>query len=140
MRIQYGALPYRITEAGALEVLLITSRTRRRWIIPKGWPIKGRKPSKSAAREAYEEAGVRGTVSAKPIGRFVYDKIRDEDGRVLPCEVVVFGLKVKRQLKTWPEVKQRELRWLLPADAEALTDEEGLRPLIIALARKKITP
>ena len=137
MRLQYGALPYRITEAGTLEVLLITSRTRRRWIIPKGWPMKGRKPSKSAEREAFEEAGVRGRVSAKPIGRFVYDKISDEDGRTVPCEVVVFGLKVKRQLKTWPEAEERELRWLLPADAEALTDEEGLRPLIVALANKK---
>jgi 8-oxo-dGTP pyrophosphatase MutT (NUDIX family) len=137
VRVQYGALPYRITEAGTLEVLLITSRTRRRWIIPKGWPIKGRKPAKSAAREAYEEAGVRGTTSAKPIGRFVYDKIRDEDGRAVPCEVVVFGLKVKRQLTTWPEAKERELRWLSPADAEALTDEDGLRPLIVALASKK---
>jgi 8-oxo-dGTP pyrophosphatase MutT (NUDIX family) len=136
VRVQYGALPYRITEAGTLEVLLITSRTRRRWIIPKGWPIKGRKPAKSAAREAYEEAGVRGTTSAKPIGRFVYDKIRDEDGRAVPCEVVVFGLKVKRQLTTWPEAKERELRWLAPADAEALTDEDGLRPLIVALASK----
>jgi 8-oxo-dGTP pyrophosphatase MutT (NUDIX family) len=130
-------LPYWITEAGTLEILLITSRTRRRWIIPKGWPIKGLKPSKSAAREAYEEAGVRGTVSTKPIGRFVYDKIRDEDGRAVPCEVVVFGLKVKRQLKTWPEAKERELRWLAPADAEALTDEEGVRPLILALANQK---
>ena len=137
MRVQYGALPYRITEAGTLEVLLITSRGRRRWIIPKGWPIKGLKPAKSAAREAYEEAGVRGTVSAKPIGRFVYDKILDEDGRAMPCEVVVFGLKVKRQLKSWPEAGERELRWLVPADAEALTDEDGLRPLIVALASKK---
>jgi 8-oxo-dGTP pyrophosphatase MutT (NUDIX family) len=140
VRVQYGALPYRITEAGMLEVLLITSRTRRRWIIPKGWPIKGRKPAKSAAREAYEEAGVRGTTSAKPIGRFVYDKIRDEDGRAVPCEVVVFGLKVKRQLTTWPEAKERDLRWLAPAGAEALTDEDGLRPLIVALASKKAPP
>jgi ADP-ribose pyrophosphatase YjhB (NUDIX family) len=27
-------------------------------MIPKGWPIKGLKAAKSAAREAYEEAGV----------------------------------------------------------------------------------
>jgi len=30
----------------------------------------------------------------------VYDKIRDEDGRTVLCEVVVFGLKVKRRLKS----------------------------------------
>src|ERR1700733_11148174 len=30
----------------------------RRWIVPKGCPIKGLSPIKSAAREAFEEAGV----------------------------------------------------------------------------------
>ena len=58
MRVQYGILPYRRTKPNSLEVLLITTRQSRRWIIPKGWPIKGLKPVKSAAREAYEEAGV----------------------------------------------------------------------------------
>jgi 8-oxo-dGTP pyrophosphatase MutT (NUDIX family) len=58
--MQYGALPYRFTEAAALEVLIVTTRQSKRWIIPKGWPIKGLTPSKSAAREAFEEAGVIG--------------------------------------------------------------------------------
>ena len=56
-RIQYGALPYREFAAG-LEILLVTSRQSRHWIIPKGWPIRGLEPYRSAAREAYEEAGV----------------------------------------------------------------------------------
>ena len=55
--MQYGALPYRYTKSGAPEILLVTTRQTKRWIIPKGWPIKGLKPAKSAAREAYEEAG-----------------------------------------------------------------------------------
>jgi ADP-ribose pyrophosphatase YjhB (NUDIX family) len=38
-------------------VLLVTSRETGRWIIPKGGPIKGFKPAKTAAREAYEDAG-----------------------------------------------------------------------------------
>ena len=54
VRVQYGALPYRVGPDGAVEILLVTSRETRRWIIPKGWPIKGLKPSKSAAREAAE--------------------------------------------------------------------------------------
>jgi 8-oxo-dGTP pyrophosphatase MutT (NUDIX family) len=62
VRVQYGALPYRFTKSGAPEILLVTTRQTKRWIIPKGWPIKGLKPAKSAAREAYEEAGVRGSV------------------------------------------------------------------------------
>ena len=70
-RIQFGALPYRFDRHADLEVLLITSRETGRWIIPKGGPIKGFKPGQTAALEAYEEAGVRGRVSARPLGRAV---------------------------------------------------------------------
>jgi ADP-ribose pyrophosphatase YjhB (NUDIX family) len=62
LRIQYAALPYRFTPDAALEILLVTTRRSKRWIIPKGWPIKGLRPAKSAAREAFEEAGVRGKI------------------------------------------------------------------------------
>jgi 8-oxo-dGTP pyrophosphatase MutT (NUDIX family) len=79
-----------------LEILLLTTRRSKRWIIPKGWPIKGLRPAKSAAREAFEEAGVRGRVGAKSIGLFAYDKILDENGIQVSCEVRVFPLLVKR--------------------------------------------
>jgi hypothetical protein len=78
IRTQYGALPYRFTKGGSLEVLLVTSRQSKRWIIPKGWPIKGLKPAPSAAREAYEEAGVQGLVGKKAIGTYVYEKQAEE--------------------------------------------------------------
>jgi ADP-ribose pyrophosphatase YjhB (NUDIX family) len=61
--VQYGALPYRFTADAAREIHLVTTRQTRRWIIPKGWPIKGLRPAKSAAREAFEEAGVRGKIA-----------------------------------------------------------------------------
>jgi 8-oxo-dGTP pyrophosphatase MutT (NUDIX family) len=85
--VQYGALPYRFTPHAALEILLVTTRQTRRWIIPKGWPIKGLRPAKSAAREAFEEAGVRGKISAKPLGLFTYEKSLDEAGVQATCEV-----------------------------------------------------
>ncbi|MGO9236915.1 MAG: NUDIX hydrolase [Methylocella sp.] len=129
-------MPYRLNKVGEVEVLLLTSRTRRRWIIPKGWPIKGLRPAKSAAREAFEEAGVRGVVSGKPLGRFTYDKKIDEDGCLIDCEVTVFSLAVKRQLKSWPEIEQRETRWVLAREAAALTDEDGLRPILDAFSIK----
>jgi len=53
-RVQYGALPYRFSETGTLEFLLVTTRESKRWIVPKGGPIKGLKPSESAAQEAFE--------------------------------------------------------------------------------------
>jgi 8-oxo-dGTP pyrophosphatase MutT (NUDIX family) len=129
VRVQHGALPYRLGPDGAVEILLVTSRETRRWIIPKGWPIKGLKPSKSAAREAYEEAGVRGAVSPKSIGSFVYDKWL-EDGVSVPCEVSVFPLKVERQHKSWPERRERETRWLAPEEALDLLGEPGLRDVV----------
>ena len=80
-RHQYAALPWRRGDDGALEVLLITSRESRRWVIPKGWPIKGLNSKKSAAREAFEEAGVLGAVGKKKLGDYHYDK-RLRSGRV----------------------------------------------------------
>jgi ADP-ribose pyrophosphatase YjhB (NUDIX family) len=128
--VQYGALPYRFTKSGAPEILLVTTRQTKRWIIPKGWPIKGLKPAKSAAREAYEKAGVRGFVKTKAIGIFSYEKRLAEDGITIPCDVRVFPLLVKRQSKTWPESEQRIAQWLEPTAALSLIEEESLRSLI----------
>ena len=135
-QVQYGALPYRYTETGGLEILLVTSRSRRRWILPKGWPIEGLAPEEAAAREAYEGAGVRGAVHSKPIGRFTYDKRLDEDGQSVACEVTVFPLEVARQHQIWPEVWQRETRWLAVGEAAVLIDDDGLKPLLRSFAEK----
>jgi len=104
-------LPYRFDSEAGVEVLLVTSRETGRWIIPKAWPIKGFKPAKTAAREAYEEAGVRGHVSGRPLGQYVYEKQMEDRVVSFPCEVQVFPLLVKTQLKKWPESGQRKVRW-----------------------------
>ncbi|MDR6290706.1 MULTISPECIES: NUDIX hydrolase [Inquilinus] len=129
-RLQFGALPYRFRQDGSLEILLVTSRRTRRWIIPKGWAIKHKTPAKSAAREAYEEAGVQGVVRTISIGSFVYDKWLDDDDLSVRCEVHVFPLQVERQRRTWPEHGERETRWLDPDAALLLVEEPGLRSLI----------
>ncbi|HTU52769.1 MAG TPA: NUDIX hydrolase [Acetobacteraceae bacterium] len=137
VRLQYGALPFRKSKAAGLEVLLVTSRQTKRWIIPKGWPIRGLGPSRSAAREAYEEAGVRGTVGSKSIGRYLYSKFLDEKAIAVPCEVRVFALRVRRQEKVWPEWRQRAIRWFLPADAVEAAEESGLKALIASFASSR---
>src|SRR6266567_9047960 len=91
-RVQYGALPYRLTAGSRPQFMLITSRETRRWVIPKGWPKKGKSPRYSAAREAFEEAGVVGAVAKRPIGSFSYEK-RMTNGGVVVCEVRVFPLE-----------------------------------------------
>lgn len=69
--MQSAALPDRATSEGSLEVLLVTSRKRRRWILPKGKVAAGMLPHRSAAREAMEEAGVVGTPNDAPVGELV---------------------------------------------------------------------
>jgi 8-oxo-dGTP pyrophosphatase MutT (NUDIX family) len=136
--IQYGALPYRMQADAALEVLLITSRETKRWIIPKGWPIDGLAPRKAAAREAYEEAGVRGRVESS-LGNYTYVKYSSGRQASHPCEVEVFPLAVKRQSKNWPEARERRAQWCSLAEAASLVSDEGLRDLLQALESRKGT-
>jgi 8-oxo-dGTP pyrophosphatase MutT (NUDIX family) len=130
-RLQYAALPYRAHDD--LEVLLITSRETGRWVLPKGWPMKGRKPHACAAREALEEAGVKGRIGKNAIGAYRYVKRLAEDAAI-PCSVQVYPLRVERQLKCWPEQGQRSLAWFSAADAASLVDEDELATLIEAFA------
>src|SRR5271165_620988 len=110
-RLQYAALPYRVSAGARTEVMLITSREAGRWIIPKGWPQKDRAPHRCAEREAFEEAGVVGAVGRRSIGSFSLNK-RMKDGGVVACRVLVFPLKVDRQDNEWPERQEREVKGL----------------------------
>lgn len=131
-RAQAAALPWRRDADGAIEVLLVTSRETRRWVIPKGWPIKGLKAPKTAAREALEEAGVVGPM-AKKIGVFHYDK-RLSSGRLQKVRVGVYPLKVETEQESWPEAHQRVRRWTTPQEAAELVQEPELAELLRAFA------
>ena len=128
-RVQFAALPWRRSAAGDVEVLLITSRETRRWVIPKGWPIRGSKSAHSAAQEAFEEAGVLGKVGKRPLGAFSYDK-RLKSGRLQHVRVAVFGLQVVREMDNYPELGQREKLWLSAAEAARQVDEPELMVLL----------
>jgi len=117
--------------------MLVTSRETRRWIIPKGWPQRGRAPYDSAAREAFEEAGVVGAVGRRSVGSFPYEK-RLKGGGVMVCEVHVFPLKVTRQSKQWPEKEQRDVKWLSIKQAAETVQEPMLSEIISRLARKPV--
>lgn len=132
-RAQVAALPVFTDESGERWVLLITSRETKRWIIPKGWPMRGRKDFNAAAREALEEAGVIGRVGKDPIGRYAYWK-RQTDFIEL-CEVDVYQLDVTGQLETWREKGQRETAWFPVDEAAYKVDEPGLRDVIRQLKR-----
>jgi 8-oxo-dGTP pyrophosphatase MutT (NUDIX family) len=127
-KIQYGALPWRLGKA--LEVMLVSSRETRRWVIPKGWPMKGRKPHAAAAIEALQEGGLLGKIDKEPIGAYQYPK-RLKNGAVLLCRVEVFPLRVARQRKSWPEKRQRVTKWFPRAEAALRVHEPELSHLIM---------
>lgn len=127
-RQQFAALPFR--DNNGIEVMLVTSRETRRWVLPKGWPIKGLKPHSVAAREAMEEAGLTGKVAKEPIGSYRYVK-RMRNGAAMTCEVGVFPMAVEKQRRNWPERDQRTTSWFAVEDAATLVDEPELRDLIL---------
>jgi 8-oxo-dGTP pyrophosphatase MutT (NUDIX family) len=131
-RRQYAALPCRMAETGRLEVMMVTSRDTGRWVLPKGWPIKRLGGAGSAEREAFEEAGIQGTIHAGPLGCYVYDK-RLDSGVTRAVWVDVFRLDVTDELEDWPERAQRRRRWFTPAEAAALVGEPALAALLQTL-------
>jgi 8-oxo-dGTP pyrophosphatase MutT (NUDIX family) len=125
---QVAALPIRRDTQGDVEVLLVTSRETRRWIIPKGWPWPDRDDHLAAAEEAREEAGVSGVSSGRFLGTYAYDK------RLLGCQqhvvVDVFLLEVTEELERWPECHQRDRAWFKPDDAADAVEEPELQAII----------
>ena len=128
---QYGALAYRYVAGGSVELLLVTSRETGRWIVPKGNRVPGLSPAESAAREALEEGGVEGEVAPGPIGAYRYVK-QKKNGTVTPASVLLYPMRVTRQLGDWPEKSERTTRWFNLADAAASVAERSLRQLILS--------
>jgi uncharacterized protein Yka (UPF0111/DUF47 family)/8-oxo-dGTP pyrophosphatase MutT (NUDIX family) len=122
-------LPYRVEKSGALSVLLVTSRETRRWVVPKGNPIRGLAAHEAAAQEAYEEAGVVGITCPASLGHFRYDK-RKRDGSIQVANVAVYPVAVMKQLADWPERDERETRWFDLEGAQAAVTEPELKRLI----------
>jgi 8-oxo-dGTP pyrophosphatase MutT (NUDIX family) len=126
--IQYGALPWRLV-GRQVQVLLITSRGTGRWVIPKGWPMRGLKAQDAAAMEASEEAGLVGLIEDHPIGSYHYAKLLKR-GEPVDVQVIVFPFRVRYQADDWKEQGQRALEWRPYRQAAALVAEPALRRLI----------
>lgn len=136
-RTQYGAICWRLRGGGGLEVLLVTSRETGRWVIPKGWPIRNLSPEASAAREAWEEAGVKGQPGPHCLGIYSYEKgVGKPTGpRVYhPCVVAVYPLEVGHIAKSWPEAGERKRKWFSPKKAARKVAEPELQALLAGLA------
>ena len=120
---------------GRTEVLLITSRDTGRWVVPKGWPMKGLSDAQAAMREAWEEAGVRvGADKARRVGQFYYDKGLD-DGSDLPVVADVYKVRVRDGdlADRFPEAGQRKRAWVPSKKAARMVDEPALKTLLRSL-------
>ena len=92
--------------------------------------MKNKSPAEAAATEAWEEAGVKGTVSPNPVGRYTYLKVL-EDGDVAPTVVDVYQVEVSNQAKAFKEKGQRIIRWMTPEEAARKVREIELKSLLV---------
>jgi 8-oxo-dGTP pyrophosphatase MutT (NUDIX family) len=126
-----------ILQAGAVplkdgSVCLVTSRSGKRWVIPKGIIDPGKTAGEIALQEAWEEAGLTGVLEPSPVGTYVYEKYGGT------CHVTVFRMLVSAAADEWPEHGQRERVWLRLAEALEHIDDAGLRDIIrAAVARSR---
>jgi len=124
---QCAALPFQDI-ASCRRVMLITSLGTKRWILPKGNIEPGLTVRESTEFEAFEEAGVMGSLHANSIGSYTYEKVgEDED---LLHHVKVFPLKVTKVLDEYPHQVKRERQWMDPTEAIEAVDEPELKELI----------
>jgi 8-oxo-dGTP pyrophosphatase MutT (NUDIX family) len=133
---QVAALPLVEMAEGPL-VLLITTRGRGRWTIPKGWPKAGVPDAEIAAREAFEEAGVAGNIATWPIASFLYTK-RLHLFSWVECSVDVYTLQVRSHELEWREKASRKLRWAAPDEAASLVGEAQLADVLRGFASRKV--
>ena len=117
---QSAVIPWR-RRGDTLQVLLITSIRGQRWIIPKGLVEPGMSPAESAAKEAFEEAGIRGRVAPDPLGEYSYRKWGGT------CQVLVFLMEVTAVLEQWEEMDVRRRKWLRAYEAAERVREPELQ-------------
>jgi len=128
---QVAAIPFRLGEDGSIEVMLVTSRETKRFIVPKGWPMKGKSGRKAATMEAEQEAGVTGKTLKQPAGTYSYWKRLARS--FVRVDVTVYLLAVTEERADWRERRTRRRAWLSPRDAASLIDEPELSTLVAAL-------
>lgn len=129
---QSAAVPVRENN-GELEVLLVTSLKNSRWILPKGIVEPGMTPQESAAKEAFEEAGVKGKIAETPLGHYSNRKW----GGL--CRVDAYRLDVTGLADDWLESGKRERRWFTVREAVRQMKSDDAAALIRKLGELKHT-
>jgi 8-oxo-dGTP pyrophosphatase MutT (NUDIX family) len=137
LSLRSGVVPFRLGANGRLEFLLIRRHGHEWWSLPKGRLTPGQTMAQAASEEAFEEAGIRGTIGAVPLGSFPY--LKTERGLLKPpqfVELVLFALKVEVEAEDWPERGVRQRRWFDQEIAPQLVAPGPLRSLLRSHERR----
>jgi len=115
-------------EGGTPKVLMVTSRGRGRWVLPKGRIEDGQTAKQAAVAEAFEEAGITGALADTKIGTYSYSKIDRPDDN--SYRVRVYPMAVSSMSDDWPEKHERQRLWMDFPSAASAVEEPGLQLLL----------
>jgi len=125
---QSGVIPYR-KKNGKVEVMLVTSIRRRKWIVPKGFIEYHMSAFQSAKKEAFEEAGIRGGTGTRILGSYTVKKRGSE------LLTKIYSMRVTKVFKDYPEKNLRKRKWFTVAEAAKKVDIDELAKMIRKLGR-----
>lgn len=123
---QSGVIPYRKKDR-VIEILLITSMKKKRWIVPKGYIEFNLTPYESAKKEAYEEAGVVGSDETVELGSFDLHK------PIGICNIKIFAMEVVKVLDEYPDKNNRKRKWFTVEEAKEAVEIKELSNMISSL-------
>ena len=123
-------MAYKLAPNGRVRILLVRTTRSKRWSIPKGKARSDLTLAANAAKEAFEEAGVKGEIAPQSAGMFRTAK-RTWYGDAI-IEIWVYLLKVTEQLKHWPEEGKRQTKWVSCQEAAQVLSE----PLLVSLCHE----
>lgn len=126
--VRVGAVPYLIKN-GKPRFMLITNKSGRRWIIPRGCREDGMTDSEVAVMEAFEEAGVIGGIRPK---RLCFNLMSRAGGR--RCRMKVYPLRIDKILRNWPESDCRKRKLLKLEAALEKIDDKAQRDCLKSIA------
>ncbi|KAL6890220.1 hypothetical protein ACP4OV_008983 [Aristida adscensionis] len=138
-RLVSGCIPYMLTEddgenscqdvLGKLQVLMISTPKRSDLIFPKGGWEDDESIDEAACREAFEEAGVKGILSATPLGEWIFKSKSKQNscGIQGACKGFIFALQVTELLESWPEQVTHGRRWVPIEEAYGISRYNWMR-------------
>jgi 8-oxo-dGTP pyrophosphatase MutT (NUDIX family) len=123
---QSGVIPYRKNN-GIIEILLITSIKKKKWIVPKGYIEFNLSPFESAKKEAFEEAGVIGSNETIELGSVELKK------GIGVTQIKIFSMEVIKMLDDYPEKDLRKRKWFSTEEASAKVSIPDIPKMISSL-------